>query len=176
MAKENQDGQEKTEDPTAKRLQKMRDEGQVPRSQELKTMALSVFGTAMIFIMGAHFANGLSEIYADNFTLTRADLASNNAIYIHLADAAAATFWMMLPYFIGMVLMGIVANILMGGFVISKKKIKPKFSNMSPLKGVKRMFGKDGVVNLVKSVLKVVLIGGISTLLIQVYIGDFINL
>jgi flagellar biosynthetic protein FlhB len=47
---------------------------------------------------------------------------------------------------------------------------------MSPLKGFKRMFGKDGVVNLVKSILKVVLIGGISTLLLQVYIGDFINL
>jgi len=176
MAKENKDGQEKTEDPTSQRLQKMRDEGQVPRSQELKTMALSVLGTAMLFIMGAHFGKGFSEIFADNFTLTKADLASNNAIFIHLSDASIATFWMLLPFFIGMIIMGIIANILLGGFVISKKKIKPKFSNMSPIKGFKRMFGKDGAVNLVKSILKVVLIGGISTLLLQLYIDDFIGL
>ncbi len=77
---------------------------------------------------------------------------------------------------LAMIIMAVISNILMGGFVISKKKIQPKFSNMSPLKGFKRMFGKEGVVNLVKSVLKVVLIGGTSAFLIQVYIGDFINL
>ncbi len=176
MAKENQDGQEKTEDPTSQRLQKMRDEAQVPRSQELKTMALTVLGTALIFVMGSFFGKRFSEIFANNFTLSKTDLASNNAIFIHLSDAANATVWMMLPYLSAMVVMAVISNILMGGFVISKKKLKPKLSNMSPLKGFKRMFGKDGVVNLVKSVLKVILIGGTSALLIQVYIGDFINL
>lgn len=176
MAKENQDGQEKTEEPTAQRLQKMRDEGQVPRSQELKTVALTVLGTALIFVMGSFFGQRFSEVFTANFSLTKADLASNNAIYVHLIDAAHATVWMMFPFLLAMFIMAIISNILMGGFVISKKKIKPKFSNMSPLKGFKRMFGKEGIVNLVKSVLKVVLIGGTSAFLIQVYIGDFINL
>ena len=62
MAKENQDGQEKTEDPTAQRLQKMRSEGQVPRSQELKAMALTVAGAALIFLLGQHFGTSFSEI------------------------------------------------------------------------------------------------------------------
>jgi flagellar biosynthetic protein FlhB len=176
MAKENQDGQEKTEDPTAQRLQKMRSEAQVPRSQELKTMALTLAGAALIFLLGQHFGLGFSEIFRDNFSLDRGDLQGDNAIYIHLSEAAQATFWMLMPFFIGMIIIAVLANTLMGGFVISKKKLKPKLSNMSPLKGVKRMFGTEGLVNLVKSILKVILIGGGATLLLNFYIGDFIHL
>lgn len=176
MAKENQDGQEKTEDPTAQRLSKMRSEAQVPRSQELKVVALTLAGAALIFLLGQHFGDGFSEIYRDNFSLDRGDLQGNNAIYIHLSEAAQATFWMLMPFFIGMIIIAILANTIMGGFVISKKKLKPKMSNMSPLKGIKRMFGKEGLVNLVKSILKVVLIGGGATLLLNVYIEDFIHL
>lgn len=176
MAKENQDGQEKTEDPTAQRLKKMRDDGQVPRSQELKTMALSVLGAALIFIMGSHFAGGFSEVYINNFKLTKADMTGGDAIFRHLSDAFETTFWMLAPYFGAMIVMAILASILMGGFVFSKKKMAPKLSNMSLLKGFNRMFGKEGIVNLLKSILKVVLIGGVSTLLLMAYIGDFIAL
>ena len=124
MAKENQDGQEKTEDPTAQRLSKMRSEAQVPRSQELKVVALTLAGAALIFLLGQHFGSGFSEIFKDNFTLDRADLQGNNAIYIHLSEAAQATFWMLMPFFIGMIILAIIANTIMGGFVISKKKLK----------------------------------------------------
>ena len=176
MAAENQDGQEKTEDPTATRLRKMRDEGQVPRSQELKTMAMSLMGAALVFLLGSHFADGFLSIYTDSFSLTKADTETPQAIFTHLSKAANDTWWMLLPYFIAMIITAVIANTLLGGFVISSKKIKPKLSNMSPIKGIKRMFGTDGVVNLLKSILKAVLIGGATTLLLMYFLADFVHL
>ena len=176
MAAENKDGQEKTEDATAQRLQKMRKEAQVPRSQELKTMAMSLMGAALIFLMGSHFADGLLTVYADSFRLTKTDTETPAAIFRHLSKAADDTWWMMLPYFVAMVITAFFANTLLGGFVISSKKLKPKFSNMSPMKGIKRMFGTDGAVNLLKSILKAVLVGGATTLLLMYFLADFIQL
>ena len=176
MAAENKDGQEKTEDATAQRLQKMRKEAQVPRSQELKTMAMSLMGAALIFLMGSHFADGLLTVYADSFRLTKTDTETPAAIFLHLSKAADDTWWMMLPYFVAMVITAFFANTLLGGFVISSKKLKPKFSNMSPMKGIKRMFGTDGAVNLLKSILKAVLVGGATTLLLMYFLADFIQL
>ncbi len=176
MAAENQDGQEKTEEATPTRLKKMRDEGQVPRSQELKTMAMTLMGAALIFLLGSHFADGLFTIYTDSFSLSKADTEVPEAVFIHLSKATDDTLWMMAPYFAAMIITAIFANTLLGGFVISRKKIKPKFSNMSPIKGVKRMFGKDGLVNLLKSVLKAVLVGGATTLLLMYYLADFVQL
>jgi flagellar biosynthetic protein FlhB len=176
MAKENQDGQEKTEDPTGKRLSDMKKKGQVPRSQELKVMVTTMIGVVAIFILGGHFARGFSAIYEDSFQLTKADTETPQAIFIHLSQAYDDTFWLLLPYFIVMILAAFFGNILIGGFVLTKEKLKFKASNMSPLKGLKRMFGTEGLVNLLKSVLKAVLVGGATTMLMMAYLADFIHL
>ncbi len=176
MAKENQDGQEKTEDATSKRLADMKKKGQVPRSQELKVMVTTMIGVIAVFMLGGHFARGFEAIYTDSFQLTKYDTETPDAVFEHLSRAYDDTFWLMLPYFIVMLVAAFFGNILIGGFVLSKMKLKPKFSNMSPMKGLKRMFGSEGLVNLLKSVLKAALIGGATTFLLMAYLADFIHL
>jgi len=176
MAAENKDGQEKTEEATAQRLNKMREKGQVPRSQELKTMVSTMVGVVLLVLLGSHLAEGFKSIYAASFTLTKADTAGPDAIFRHLSEAYDVTFWMMLPYFIVMIIAAFLGNTLLGGFVLSRDKIKPKFSNMSPLKGFKRMLGQEALVNLVKSILKAALVGSATTMLLMIYFEDFILL
>ncbi len=176
MAKENEDGQEKTEEATPQRLQKMKDKGQVPRSQELKVMVTTMIGVVTIFILGGHFAAGFQSVYENSFKLTKADMGESKAIFGHLSQAYDDTFWLLLPYFVVMILAAFFGNTLIGGFVISKEKLKFKASNMSPLKGIKRMFGTEGLVNLLKSVLKATLVGGATTMLLMFYLADFVHL
>jgi len=176
MAKENADGQEKSEEATSKRLADMQKKGQVPRSQELKVMVTTMIGVITIFILGGYFTSGFEAIFVDSFQLTKADTETPDKVFEHLNRAYDDTFWLLIPYFIVMLIAAFWGNTLVGGFVFSKQKLKPKFSNMSPIKGLKRMFGTEGMVNLLKSVLKATLVGWATTLLLMVYLADFIHL
>lgn len=176
MAAENQDGQEKTEDPTAKRQSKMREEGQVPRSQELKTMVMTMIALILLIVMANYLAGGITAIYKDSFILTKADLEGVTPLYNHLSEATSKTLLMMSPYFLVVIISAFIGNTLVGGFVFSKKKLAFKASNMSPLKGIKRMFGPNGLMNLLKAVLKALLVGGITVLLLTTYLDHFIGL
>ena len=176
MAKENKDGQEKTEDATGKKLDDMRKKGQVPRSQELKTLIVTMTGAVLIIMLAGDFSQGLEEVFTQGFTVSKEDTSSNEVILSRFSDAIDTTFWMLLPYFLGLIVAAYYGNTLLGGFVISGDKMKPKFSNMSPAKGLKRMFGKDGLVKLGVSLLKVILIGGVTYFLLAFFIDDFLGL
>ena len=71
---ENEDGQEKTEQPTAKRLEDAKRKGQTARSKELSTMAVTLLGGMALVGMSSHFGAGLSDIMASGFTIPRADV------------------------------------------------------------------------------------------------------
>ncbi len=173
---ENQDGQEKTEQPTQKRLDDARRKGQVPRSRELNTMAVTMIGVVSLTAMSRPLGNSLSEMMSQRFVLTRQEIFDVNSMLIHLGQGIAQAFLSLTPFFLMVIVAAIFSSVALGGISFSGEALVPKLDKMSPLKGFKRMFSARGLVELLKAMAKFLLIGGITILLLYNTIGKYIAL
>ncbi|MEN8177561.1 MAG: flagellar biosynthesis protein FlhB [Pseudomonadota bacterium] len=173
---DNQDGQEKTEQPTGKRLDEAKKKGQVARSRELNTMAVTLIGVVALVVMSGQLGGGLKEIMVNSFSLERTELFHVNSIFIHLRDAAQQAFLSLAPFFLLMIVVAIGSSIVLGGFSISAEALTPKLSKLSPIKGLKRTFSAKGLVELLKAMAKFALIGGATLLLLWNTLEDYLLL
>ncbi|MCU7852650.1 MAG: flagellar type III secretion system protein FlhB [Candidatus Thiodiazotropha sp. (ex Monitilora ramsayi)] len=173
---ENQDGQEKTEQPTAKRLDDAKRKGQVPRSRELNTMMVTMIGVISLVVMSKSLGNSLSEMMSQRFVLTREEIFDVNSMFIHLGEGIAQIFLSLTPFFLMVIVAAIFSSIALGGFSISAEALTPKLDKLSPLKGLKRVFSARGLVELVKAMAKFLLIGGITVLLLYTSLDKFLSL
>lgn len=173
---ENDDSQEKTEEPTARRLEKAREEGQVPRSRELTTTAILLAGTVGLVVFGPFMAETLSNVLRFNFILERDAAFDSNLMISHLTDSMADAMIMLLPLFAILFLAAIIGPIALGGWLWSSKAMAPKASRMNPLEGLKRMFGTKGLMELVKAVAKVLVILALAIILLVSMQQDILEL
>jgi flagellar biosynthetic protein FlhB len=173
---ENQDGQEKTEEPTAKRLEDARKKGQVPRSKELNTMAVTMIGVISLAIMSRSLGNSLSEMMSQRFVLTREEIFDVNSMLIHLGEGVGQVLFSMVPFFLAVIIAAILSSVALGGFSFSAEALTPKLEKLSFLKGMKRVFSARGLIELVKAMAKFVFIGGLTILLLYLSLGKFISL
>lgn len=151
-------GGEKTEEATPKKLEDARKEGQVAKSQEL-TVAVALLG---LFLSLKIFAGGMGRSFVElfNSTYSRIDeyskeIFNNNYGTAMVRDGLFSVVWIALPIFISAVLIAIVINALQVKWRPTAKPLAPKLSKLSPIKGFKRMFSKDKLFDLVKSIIKI---------------------
>lgn len=173
---ENQDGQEKSQEPTSKRLADARKKGQVPRSRELNTMALTLLGVATLMLLAGHFNQGFENQFRQHLVLSRADMFDPNAVLDHFVSAVQQAVGMLLPFFAVMVVVAVLASVALGGFNVSFESMQPKLSKLDPIKGLKRVFGPKGLMELLKSLAKFVLVGAVTALVLWSWKGDIIAL
>jgi flagellar biosynthesis protein FlhB len=173
---ENQDGLEKTEQPTAKRLDDAKRKGQVPRSRELNTMAVTLTGVVMLVAMSKQLGNSLSDMMSQSFVITRQEIFDTNAMVSHLAEAVGIVFMSLTPFFLAVIVAAILSSIALGGFAFSGESLTPKLEKLSPLKGIKRVFSMRGLVELFKAMAKFLLIGGITILLLKTTLYRYLAL
>lgn len=176
MAKENADGQEKTEEPSGKRLDDAREKGQVARSRELNNVAMSMVGFLTLMALMNHFGNGIWGITHANFELTRADLFDDMAMIRHFTDAIVQALLLLLPFLAVMVVVAIGSSIALSGFVFSTKALGVKFSKLNPVSGLKRMFSAKTLVELFKSLMKFFLIAGLALLILRMTFDRYLAL
>jgi flagellar biosynthetic protein FlhB len=173
---ENSDGQEKTEQPTAKRLDDARRKGQVARSRELNTLAITLLGIVILVIMSGYLGGQFKQLMSDGFVLDRHEIFEPNSIFIHLSKAVKDVFLALLPFFGLMIVIAIGSSVALGGFSVSSEAMAPKLSKMDPIKGLQRIFSAKGLLELVKSMAKFVLIGGATLLLLWYTLSDYLLL
>jgi flagellar biosynthetic protein FlhB len=173
---ENQDGQEKSEDPTAKRIADARKKGQVPRSRELNTTAITLLGLATIILMTPQFTEGLHVLFVEQFSLQRRDMFDPDAMMNHLVKAIGDALFLLMPYFLVMVVVAILSSVALGGFNISAEAMQPKFSKMDPIKGFKRIFSAKGLMELLKSLGKFVLVSLATVAVLHAWSEDLLQL
>jgi flagellar biosynthetic protein FlhB len=156
-------GQDKTEEPTARRLEQAREKGQVPRSTELTTVLVLILSAVTLFFVGENIVADLGEVMALSFSLTRKQLFDTDAMlntFIQCIEIMAFDVGIFLAVTL---IAALSAPALIGGWNFSGQAMVPKGERMSPLKGVKRIFGPQGLVELAKALGKFILIGAIST-------------
>lgn len=159
--------QEKTEQATAKRRQDAREKGQVAKSRELASVA--VLGACLVyFYFGASvMATRLMELMRTSFRKSGQMTVSIDNIQPLLTDLGFQTFALLAPFLLVAILAGLTINILQVGFLFSSEAITPKFSKIDPIKGLQRLFSLRSLVELVKNILKMAIIGYVAYLTIS---------
>lgn len=159
---ENENGQEKTEEPSEKRLREAREKGQVARSRELGSLALTA-GSAIVFlVMGGHMLSSLAQMFRQAFTLSRAEIMDPATMFHRLALSFAEGFLALLPFFLAAVVLAVSSTLLVGGWNFSTQALAPQFNRLNPLPGFKRMFSMKSLVELLKTLAKFFLIAAIA--------------
>lgn len=175
MAEEDS-AQEKTEEPTAKRQEKAREDGQIPRSKELTTSAVLIVGCVGLLMFGADISKGLADILKFNFTLDRETIFDTNAMLGHLGSSFYLGLKILLPLFAVLLIAAIAGPIALGGWLFSAKSIAPKLSRMDPVAGLKRMFSVKSLVELVKAIGKVGVVVAFAFVLLNYMKEDLLGL
>ncbi|PMR68682.1 flagellar biosynthesis protein FlhB [Halomonas heilongjiangensis] len=175
MADESSD-QEKTEEATPRRLEKAREEGQVARSRELTTFMLLLGGVGGLWAMGAMLYDQLGLVMEQAFLFERRHALETTPMLSHALDLGERTLLAMLPLFLLLTVVALTAPALLGGWLISAKSLKPQLSKLNPLKGLKRMFGVQALVELAKAIAKSLLVGGIAMAFLWSNRGTYMSL
>ncbi len=160
MAENQTDSGEKSEEPTARKLEKAREEGNVPRSKELPAAAVMIASTALLFLMGGWLITKMSEQFAGGFQFDRRVIFSEFLLPGYFAEQLGYGLLFVIPIFLLTILVAIIGSVATGGVVFSWKAAAPKFNKINPLNGLKRMFGMQAAVELIKSLLKFLLVSG----------------
>jgi len=176
MAQENEDGQEKTEEATPKRLEEAREKGQVPRSRELTTMAMLLMAAVSMSLMGRHMVEQLGQIMHHGLEIERAKLFDHWAVIELLGSALGQAALVVAPFLLVMLVTAFAAPIALGGWSFSTESLAFKPEKLNPLQGMKRIFAVRGLVELVKSLAKFLLIGSVGAGLLWHYMPELMGL
>lgn len=168
--------QEKTEEPTSKRLEDARKKGQIARSREFNTFVMLMSSAVLLLSLGRQMGNGLLTLMRGQFQLSRATIFDPASPILHLKQAMLDGITLIAPFVAVMVVVAILAPLSLGGWVFSWSAIEPKFAKLNPLKGIARMFAMQGFIELVKALLKVSLIFLVAFLLGKHYLNRLVGL
>ena len=174
MAEENQDGQEKTEEPTQQRLQKAAEDGQLLTSKEMMVFTTLAMGLLLFMGITPFFDIGLGA-WSQLFVIDSVE----NLETLGLAKIRYG-FWLIilatLIFGVPLVIITVLTQLAVGGLNFSNKAYNFKPNKINPIAGLKRIFSMKGLVELGKAVLKVVLLFSIGTLVILQQLPSIIEL
>ena len=173
---ENEDGSEKTESASSKKLQDARDKGNLPRSKDLSSALLLIVAAVTIYGTGTLLARDLAALFDFNFLMEREDLFDLSRMIFHLYQSVVAMMDSMLLLMSVLAVAGIVGSIALGGLNFSWEPLTPKLSKLSPIAGLKRMFSAQSLVELLKSIAKVSLVGLISVIVLNYFLAETLGL
>ena len=151
-------GQDKSEEPTGKRITDARKKGQIPRSKELDTFVSLMTGAVLLMFLGEGIVSGLMALMKQQFQLSRELIFDAKSTVLLFNQVLLDGILLVFPFGIVMILMALIRPMMMGGWNVSMEAMQPKLSKFDLIKGFKRMFGMQGLVELLKALLKTSLI------------------
>ncbi len=176
MAAEAETGGERTEEPSQRRLQQARERGQVPRSRELTNFATMIGGSAVLVAIGGSLTGRMSQVMRLGLSFDPQTLRDPQLMVHSLGDACTNALGILFPIFgvlIGLVLL---SSVLLGGWNFSLQAMAPDFTRLSPLAGIKRLFGLRGAAELGKALLKCAVVGGVCAAVVSWTFRDVLAL
>ena len=162
MAENNSDdAQEKTEEPTQRRIDKAKEDGQILTSKEVFVFANISMGLLVMLVTISYGGSGLSS-WSTLFRLDTVDKL-DDLIASKLMDSLWLLFQSSMLVGVPIVIVNLLTQAAVGGLNFAPKAMKFKGNRINPISGLKRMFSMKALVELGKSILKVVLLFGIAT-------------
>ena len=154
--------EDKTEAASPRRIEKAREEGQVPRSREMNTFVMLLAGIGGLWLMGGHLYDSLGQVMEQALLFDRAQLFDTARMLTVLWQLSQNTLLALAPFFALMTFAALAAPALLGGLVITLAAVRPQFSRVNPISGLARLFSVQVLVELAKVVAKATLIGTVA--------------
>ncbi len=169
-------GQERSEEPTAKKLRESRDKGQVPRSKELNSMMLLMGAGAGFLLMGGSLLTGIRDLLQRGLSIKNAQDISSDGLIEILGDTALQSLIIIAPLFVLLMVIVLLTPIGIGGWSFSMKAVSFKWEKIDPIKGLGRIFALKGLMELVKVLAKFALVSGVSALILWSLMDELLGL
>lgn len=158
---------EKTEEASPRRLEKAREDGDVPRSREIGTFAVLMTSGAMLWITGGSIVRSLNHLLVSGFSLTKEQIFQPDVLVTRIMADLLQVVIAFAPLFAAVMVVAVGSPLVIGGWLMSGKAVTPNFARLNPLKGLLNMVSKRALVELLKSIAKTLLVGGIAYLVMR---------
>ena len=168
--------QERTEQPTPKRLKEAREKGDVPRSRELNTTAVLVASAGGLLLFGESMVTELLDILRDHLQIARAEVFDDASAPTLLAGAMLDSLVALAPLLVLLMLTASLAPLALGGWALNAKGITFSWEKLDPIKGLGRIFAWRGFVELTKALVKFLIVAAALVILLWNKAGDFLGL
>lgn len=163
-----EDGQEKTEPASQKRRDEARREGRIPKSQELSGATLLLAGTASLALVGgASLARHANQLMMRDFNALSAEPLSITNTMSLMQHIGFSTLTALAPFLIGVAGITLLVNMVQARGVVAVEGLQPKLERVSPIDGAKRIFSMDALFNVLKALIKVIVIGWVAWLVLK---------
>ena len=167
---------EKTEPASDRRLEKAREEGQIARSRELVTFLMLMTGLGTLWFTAAWLYRGLGGLFTYAMRFDARVAFDTQAMLAGVAREVVLAVLGILPVLLALLVMAVLSSVLLGGLVFASKPLQPDLNKLNPIKGFARIFSTNTLVELLKAVVKAVLVGGVATLAISYLLDDMLRL
>ncbi len=168
--------QERTEQATPKRKEEARRKGQVARSKELNMAAVMIGAAIVMFVSGPAIVDAMGALMRAGLRLEPGQIERPAALVTALSEAVWASLAALAPLFVTLVIAAIAGGIALGGWVFSAEALQPKLSKLDPVKGLGRVFGLKGLVEVAKALGKAGVVGAAAFAVLYLTAGDLLQL
>ena len=151
---------------TPRRLEQARERGQVARSRELTTAGVALAAAGGIVSLGPALAGACADIVRRGLSIDRDAAFSDDRMLGMLSDLSGASLTALIPLLLVIIAATLLSPMLLSGWVFSPQALAPDFKRLNPLRGLKNMVSTHALAELVKAILKCVLIGTIGTCIV----------
>jgi len=170
------DSQERTEEATPKREKETKEKGQVARSKDFNTAILLILSGISFVMFGAGVIENCIEIFTNSFSPKTKDIGNIHTLLSILTESAYLGLYLLIPIFIINVIACFIGPILVGGWLFAVDNFNVKFERLDPIKGLKKIFSVKGLMEVVKSFLKFILILSVALVLFKMLFASIIGL
>ncbi|MDO8179376.1 MAG: flagellar biosynthesis protein FlhB [Undibacterium sp.] len=158
---------ERTEPASPKRLEQAREEGDVPRSRELSTCTILLAAGGALWMSGESLVRQLNHLLIAGLSMERALAYDSSMLFSHIATSLFDTLLAFAPIAGLLLIVALGSPLLIGGWLFSAKALQPNFSRMNPLSGLANMVSAKSGVELLKAIIKTILVGSVALMVIS---------
>lgn len=165
------DEDDKTEEPSARKIEKAREEGNVPKSPEVVGFFGLLVGFVMIYVLFTYLVDRCMNIYLFAMQLFGVEINMSNTISITLRFIQELAL-IIAPFFIALIIVGIVSNVGQFGFLLTSKPIKFNLAKINPVSGMKNLFSVKKITDGLLLTIKVLAAFGIGFWVFLMFVGE----
>ena len=170
------DSADKTEQPTEKKIRDSREKGQVPRSKELASAAVVGIAGITMLVFSSFIVSGAATWMRNALSFDRTVLERPELMLPTFGSAFVNAMSVVVPILIACVIAALVSTLVVGGWNFSTKAMAPDFNKINPIKGLAKVFSKNGLMELVKAMLKFAIVTVIAIYVLKGYAGELLGL
>ncbi|MCU0773349.1 MAG: flagellar biosynthesis protein FlhB [Ideonella sp.] len=176
MAAPQDDAQDRHLPATPRKIQKAREQGQVERSRDLGHAVAIGLGGLLLAFFAPQVLGFVRDLLVEGLRFDAAAVTEADAMTQRLGRVVQGFLWIVLPLGALMMIAGVLAALMLGGWNWTLKPLEPKFEKLDPIAGLKRLFSKFQLTETLKACLLAVLLGTIGAVWLRSHLEDFTSL